>query len=78
MRTPGLTVRELVLLNQQTVDRDLKQVTQRKQVVHAREIFAVLPLVDRLRRREAEVVLKITDGETKLLTEFPDPFARCR
>ena len=75
----GVVLR-LALLNsledQDVLDGDLENETQRQQVVGAGEGLTALPLVDGLRGIETEVVLEVGDGETLLLPETLDVDAR--
>lgn len=53
----------LILADQELVHRHAQQAGERQQVIHRGQALAVLPLVDRLRVLEAEVVLQLAHAQ---------------
>ncbi len=62
--------------NQDLIHCDPEEVAERVEIVYRRKALASLPLVDRLRLFEAEILLKISDGQPSLDTKASDVVPR--
>ena len=62
--------------NQDLIHCDPEEIAERVEIVYRRKALASLPLVDRLGLFEAEVLLKVPDGEPSLDTKASDVFPR--
>ena len=62
--------------NQDLIHCDPEEIAERVEIVYRRKALASLPLVDRLGLFEAEVLLKVPDGQPSLDAKASDFFPR--
>ena len=62
--------------NQDLIHRNLKEHSERVEIIYRGQAFALLPLVDRPRFFKAEVALQIPDGQAALHAQTADVVSR--